>query len=142
MSRVPEYGDEMQNEEDTNQAAAPPQPRAPGTPLREAVGGVGLSQTQDSTSPCVRDPSVRTPGLAESPDFSSASDSGSTLSRVVSRHDLQRVKRRLVRMSEHLRDSLKTQTAELWEAIDDEIQERKQESPLFKTLGRPNRDHR
>ena len=35
-------------------------------------------------------------------------------------------------MSEHLRDSFKTTKTELWEAIDDEIQERKQETPLFK----------
>ena len=37
-------------------------------------------------------------------------------------------------MSEHLRDSLKTIKTELWEATDDEAQERKQESPLFKNL--------
>ena len=37
-------------------------------------------------------------------------------------------------MSEHLRDSLTNTKTELWEAIDDEIKERKQEPPLFKKL--------
>ena len=37
-------------------------------------------------------------------------------------------------MSERLRDSLKTIKTELWEAIDDDAQERRQESPLFKKL--------
>ena len=37
-------------------------------------------------------------------------------------------------MSEHLRDSLKSTKQDIWEAIDDEVKERKQESPLFQRL--------
>ena len=86
-----------------------------------------------SDSPMTRGPSARA-SAEESPVLSSASESGSTPSRFVTRSDLQRVKRRLVNMSEHLRDSFKTTKTHLWEAIDEETQERKQEFPLFKKL--------
>ena len=106
--------EEMRNEEWAPPAAAP------GTPQREAMtfeplGGVGQynngGQVQKE-SPMIRGPSART-SADESPVLSSASESGSTPSRPVARSDLQRVKRRLVNMSEHLRDSLKTSKPEL-----------------------------
>ena len=80
-----------------------------------------------------RDPSVRA-SADESPAPSSASDSGSTLSGFVTRHDFQRVKRRLGKMNEHLRDPLQSTKHEFWESIDDEAKEREQESTLFKRL--------
>ena len=140
-NRGPEFDEEAQDEYDgyTGEARSPA--GEPATPQRdttssEALGGVGQYEQggQDKKeSPTVRGPSART-SVDESPVLSSASESGSTPSRPVTRSDLQRVKRRLVNMSEHLRDSLKTTKAELWEAIDDEVQERKQESPLFRKL--------
>ena len=125
--------EEMHNEEWAPPAAAP------GTPQREATGlGGGVGQYDQegqvpNDSPMTRDPSVRV-SADESPVLSSASDAGSTMSRFVTRRDFQRVKRRLVAMSEHLRDSLTTTKHEIWEAIDDEVKERKQESPLFQRL--------
>ena len=56
------------------------------------------------------------------------------MSRFVIYRDFQRVKRRLEKMSEHLRDSLQTTTSELWVAIDEEVYERKQAPPLFQML--------
>ena len=53
-NRVPNYEGEVLGEENTCPAAAPPPPQAPGTPQREAAGGVGVGQTQDLTSPLVR----------------------------------------------------------------------------------------
>ena len=99
-------------------------PNSPG-PLSEPVGGgvglggerVGLTQSsRDPETPSSRDPSVRELNVDGSPDnFSSASEAGS----VLTRRDFQRVKSRLVRMSEHLRDSLKSTKAELWQAIEE-----------------------
>ena len=126
--------EEMHNEEWAPPAAAP------GTPQREAVGlGVGVGQYHQegqvlNDSPMTRDPRVRV-SANESPVPSSASDVGSTMSRFVTRRDFQRVKRRLVKMSDHLRDSLQTTTTELWVAIDDEVYERKQAPPT--TAPRP-----
>ena len=42
--------------------------------------------------------------------------------------DLQRVKRGLVRATEHLRESLADTKGRIWEIIEDEVQERKQEA--------------
>ena len=151
--RVGEYDEEVMDEYDGYTGAARPSTGVPGqstamgtqeepaTPQRDTtsfqtLGGVGQCNTggQDQKeSPTIRGPSART-SADESPVLSSASESGSTPSRPVTRSDLQRVKHRLVNMSEHLPDSLKTTKSELWEAIDDEVQERKQESPLFKKL--------
>ena len=98
-------------------AMGTPSPAPPaaalGTPQREAVTFeplVGVGQYYQggkvpNDSPMTRDPSVRV-SADESPVLSSASDLGSTPSRFVTRSDFQRVKRRLVKMSEHLRDSL------------------------------------
>ena len=138
---VGEFDEEVMDEYDGYTGAARAPAGEPATPQRdttsfEALGGVGQYDNGGQgkkESPTVRGPSART-SADESPVLSSASESGSTPSRPVTRSDLQRVKRRLVNMSEHLRDSLKTSKAELWEAIDDEVQERKQESPLFKKL--------
>ena len=113
-SRGPEFDEEVQDEYDGNTGAARPPAGQPATPQHEAttfesLGGVGQynngGQVQKE-SPTDRGPSART-SAEESPVLSSASDSGSTLSRFVTRSDFQRVKRRLVSMSEHLRDSLK-----------------------------------
>ena len=125
----------------TGTSSLAPPAAAPGTPQREAMtfeplGGVGQYNNGGqvpSDSPTTRGPSARA-SADESPVLSSASDSGSTPSRFVTRSDFQRVKRRLAKMSEHLRDSLKTTKTYLWEAIDDETKERKQEFPLFKKL--------
>ena len=155
-NRGSEFDPDMEDEYDGYNGAARPQAGVPGqsttmgtrqepsTPQREASGGqaldsvgVGVGDNNDemqalADSPTARDPSVRATSVAnESPAPSSASV---TSSRYVTRQDFQRVKRRLVRMSEHLRDSLMSTKTELWEAIDDEIQERKQEPPLFKKL--------
>ena len=140
-NRGPEFDEEAQDEYDGNTGAARPPAGQPATPQRdttsfESLGGVGQYNNGGQVpkeSPTARGPSART-SAEESPVLSSASDSGSTLSRFVTRSDFQRVKRRLVNMSEHLRDSLQTTTSELWEAIDDEVKERKQESPLFQRL--------
>ena len=140
-NRGPEFDEEVQDEYDGNIGAARPPAGQPATPQRDAMtfellGGVGQDNNGGqgmSDSPMTRGPSARA-SAEESPVLSSASESGSTPSRFVTRSDLQRVKRRLVNMSEHLRESLKTTKTELWEAIDDETQERKQESPLFKKL--------
>ena len=121
-----------------NEEWAPPA-AAPGTPQREATGlGGGVGQYNQegqvpNDSPMTRGPSARV-SAGESPVLSSASESGSTTSRFVTRRDFQRVKRRLIEMSEHLRDSLKSTNIRIWEAIDDEVKERKQESPLFQRL--------
>ena len=71
-NRVPNYEGEVLGEENTRPAAAQPPPQAPGTPPREAVGGVGVGQNQEnaqipneSTTPHARDPSVRTLGVEE-----------------------------------------------------------------------------
>ena len=76
--------EEMHNEEWAPPAAAP------GTPQREAVG-VGQYHQEGQVpndSPIARDPSVRA-SADESLVLSSASDSGSTLSRVVTRRDFR-----------------------------------------------------
>ena len=65
-----------------------------------------------------------------SPTISSASESGAA----PTARDLQRVKRGLVRATENLRESLADTKDKLWEAIDDEVQERKQEAPTFHKL--------
>ena len=98
------------------EAQAPP--REP--PLREPVeGGVERVQTQDKRdpeTPSSRGPSGRELDVEGSPTCtSSASESGS----VLTRRDFQRVKSRLVRMNEHLRESLKATKPEIWDAIDD-----------------------
>ena len=67
-----------------------------------------------------------------SPTISSASDSAPPLTA----RDLQRVQRRLVRATEHLRDSLADIKEQLWAKVDDEVQERQQEALTFqKFLG-------
>ena len=127
-------------EEMVNEQWVPPA-AAPGTPQRETTGlgvGGGVGQYDQAEqvpndSPTTRGPSARVTS-DESPVLSSASESCSTTSRFVTRRDFQRVKRRLIEMSEHLRDSLKATKLEIWEAIDDEVKERKQESPLFQRL--------
>ena len=142
-NRGSEFDPDMEDEYDGYTGAARSPAGVPATPQREASGGqalgvgVGLGDNNvgmqvPDDSPTARDPGVRaTLAADESPAPSSASV---TSSRYVTRQDLQRVKRRLVKMSEHLRDSLTSAKTELWEAIDDEIQERKQEPPLFKKL--------
>ena len=114
-NRGPEFDEEMEDECDGNIGAARSPAGVPATPQREASGGqavgpVGVGNIKygvqvPNDSPTARDPSVRASVSDESPAPSSASRSSS---RYVSRQDFQRVKRRLVRMSEHLRDSLKT----------------------------------
>ena len=98
------------------EAQAPP--REP--PLREPVeGGVERVQTQDKRDPDIassRDPNVRDLDVEGSPAIlSSASESVSA----PTRRELQRVKSRLVHMSEHLRESLKATKVELWQAIEE-----------------------
>ena len=140
-NRGPEINDEVQDEYDGNTGAARSPAGQPATPHREVMtfeplGGVGQDNNGGqgmSDSPMTRGPSARA-SAEESPVLSSASESGSTPSRFVTRSDFQRVKRRLVNMSEHLRDSLKTTKTYLWEAIDEETQERKQEFPMFRKL--------
>ena len=65
-----------------------------------------------------------------SPTISSASDSAPP---PIAR-DLQRVQRRLVRATEHLRDSLADIKEQLWEKVDGEVQERQQEALTFQKL--------
>ena len=70
----------------------------------------------------------RRPGVEEespSTTLSSASESGAA----PKARDLQRVKRGLARATEQLRESLADTKERLWEIIDDEVQERKQEVP-------------
>ena len=136
------FDPDMEDEYDGYAGAARPPAGALATPPREASGGqasnsvgVGVGQYDQSGQEPNDSPPTRGPGArvlsGESPVVSSASESGSPTSRFVTRRDFQRVKRRLVEMSEHLRDSLKATKHEIWEAIDDEVKERKQESPLF-----------
>ena len=135
-NRGSEFDPDMEDEYDGYTGAARSPAGVPATPQREASGGqaldsvgVGVGDNNDGMqalddSPTARDPSVRATSVAnESPAPSSASV---TSSRYVTRQYFQRVKRRLVRMSEHLRGSLKSAQTELWEAIDDETRERKQ----------------
>ena len=65
-----------------------------------------------------------------SPTISSASESAPP----PTARDLPRGKRGLVRATEHLRDSLAGTKEQLWETIDDEVQERKQEALNFQKL--------
>ena len=130
-NRGSEFDADMEDECDGNTGAARSPVGVPATPQREASGGqavgpVGVGNNNDgmqvlNDSPTARGPSVR----ASVSDQSLAPSSASiTSSRYVTRQDFQRVKRRLVRMSEHRRDSLKSAKTELWEAIDDDAQER------------------
>ena len=65
-----------------------------------------------------------------SPTISSASKSAPP----PTARDLQRVKRGLVRATEHLRESVADTKEQLWEKVDDESQERKQEALTFQKL--------
>ena len=65
-----------------------------------------------------------------SPTSSSASDSAPP---PIAR-GLRRVQRRLVRATEHLRDSLADTKEQLWEKVDVEVQERQQEALTFQKL--------
>ena len=65
-----------------------------------------------------------------SPTISSASESVPA----PTARDLQRVKRGLVRATEHPRESLADTKERIWENIDDEVQERKQEALTFQKL--------
>ena len=69
-------------------------------------------------------------GALPSPTISSASESVPA----PTARDLQRVKRGLVRATENLRESLADTKERIWETIDDEVQERKQEALTFQKL--------
>ena len=67
---------------------------------------------------------------APSPTISSASESAPP----PTARDLQRVKRKLISATEHLRESLADAKGELWEVVHDEIQERQKEAVSFQKL--------
>ena len=71
----------------------------------------------DSTPGPSSDAGQRVDEASPSPTISSASDSAPP---PITR-DLQRVQRRLIRATEHLRDSLADTKEQLWEHVDDEF---------------------
>ena len=86
----------------------------------------------DSTPGPSSDAGPRVDEATPSPTISSASESAPP----PTARDLQRVKRRLIGATEHLRESLTETKSDIWENIEDEVQERQQESQsLQKLLG-------
>ena len=91
---------------------------------QEEEQGTGSSELTPSGSPSApRWVGEESPSL---PFPSSASESGSPLAR----RDLNRVKKGLVNVSEHLREKLKRTK----QALDDETEQRKQEAPNLRKL--------
>ena len=110
-------------------------PRTPG-PTSDGGRGVG-ALTQENPVPLPTSDGGHRNRDDESPPESSTPGSGAELTR----RDLQRVKRRFISVSEHLRDSLAdTRTAlqqtrtEIWEAIEDVGQDRAQDVPTYQRL--------
>ena len=78
----------------------------------------------DSTPAPSSSAGARNDEATPSPTVSSASESAPP----PTARDLQRVKRGLIRATENLRESLADTTGRIWETVEDEVQERKQDT--------------
>ena len=84
----------------------------------------------DSTPVPSSDAGARDDEATPSPTVSSASESAPP----PTAHDLRRVKRGLIRATENLRESFADTKGRIWEPIEDEVQERKQETQSLQKL--------
>ena len=109
-------------------AANRPVSGAGGRDIIEEEEQVG-SRVESTPGPS-SDAGPRADEASPSPTISSASDSAPP---PTARH-LQRVQRRLVRATEHLRDSLADTKGQLWEKVYDDTQERQQEALALQKL--------
>ena len=89
-----------------------------------------VGRNVDSTPGPSSDAGRQVDETAPSPTSSSASESTPP----PTAPDLQQVKRGLKRATEHLRESLADTKGQLWDKVDDEIQERQQEALTFQKL--------